>query len=80
MAISQKDEMVIRLKAMEDGYVAQYYVIQDGSFDTPKTNISQQLLNRLNEAAGDVFQQRISADKENLKTEVSAAIDTYFDV
>ena len=77
MATYAKDSMIIIIRAGEDGYFTEYRVY----------NVSPPPIPRMQDSLSDVpsdlereREDRISADKAALKTEINAAIDTRLDV
>ena len=72
-----KDSAIIILQATEDGYVASYY-----QWDQSPPPITGNWRNSIENTLPAVIgrQDRISADKANLKTEIGQFVDNFFDV
>lgn len=77
MAITQKDEMIIFIQEATDGFATHYFLKNNGRFTG--RDIIGFLKDQLDPAT-DTYDQRISADKTSLKTEIASAIDNYLGI
>lgn len=71
-----KDSAIIILRAAEDGYMAYYYL---WNVSPPPIPHDLQLAIEQSDP-GPTHEDRISSDKTDLKIELSAFIDNFFDV
>ena len=73
-----KDSAVVILKATEDGYVASYYHWDESP---PPVRSWGAITNALDTTGPPLItrQDRISADKADLKTELGQFVDLFFD-
>lgn len=74
----EKDSAIILIQTGEDGYFVRYFIWNE-SPPPLKLELATAIEFRA-EREPAIRQDRVSEDKTNLKTELSALIDNYFDV